>query len=173
MKFTTGTKTALSQVPVKLVLVFAAVAVVGSYLLYQKFASERAACEARQVAYNEIVAKAPEAIEVEFRKWTRTIAKSGVAEVWSGSNSQLLYIKHVPAVVSNTPFNEGEPEEWIVFAKSETGQMFKIKAWVADNERFVTSRGFDSSNTDELLWALISDKRMDLVKKLNIQIKPA
>lgn len=170
---TTTFKSTLSQAPVKLLTVFAAVVLVGGYLLCQKIADERAACEARQAAYNALVAKAPEAIEAEFRKWTLTIAKSGMAEVWSGSTSQLLYIHHVPAVVSNSLFYKGQPEQWIVFAKSETGQMFKIWVWVGDNERFVTSRGFDSANTDQLLEALISDQRMDLVKKLNIPIKPA
>lgn len=129
-----------------------------------------AVAAAAQAAYAAVVAKAPAEIEAAFNAWSATTVESGTVVKWSGAESQFLYIQFQPASSSYTGIDA--EEHWKVWAKSKSGRVFSVTFWLDDALRFVPNGPVEES-TEILLRNLISDKREDLVKKLNFPVKPA
>lgn len=146
-------------------------AAVGAYynLVYKP--REIATAAAANAAYQEAISRAPRDIEAEFKRWAVTTEEKGVALKWSGAESEILYIRYSPAW--SQKIGGDIPAEWSVWARSKSGRIFVVKFWLDDKLQFVASREVKESLQEYLIRALILDNREDLVKKLNLPLKPA
>lgn len=163
---------AQSDVLVIKVIVLAVVAMLVAVAVSVHFAlKQRERNATAQAAYKTAVSKAPVEIEHAFKQWSTTTVDSGTALKWSGLDSDILYIQHIPELVGSG--GSDSPEFWKVWARSKNGRIFVVTVWLNDKFQFEPSVNVKQVRQDELLEVLIQNKQEDLARKLNLPVKPA
>lgn len=134
---------------------------------YKKQEEKKAVAEA---AYEAAVSKAPAEIESSFKNWNAITAEKEVAVKWSGAESEILYLRFVPA---GQGMRTRVDERWEIWARTKAGKIFIVDYWLDKNLKVVGSQSFRQSSTEALLNTLLYDKKTDLIEKLKFQTKPA
>jgi hypothetical protein len=126
---------------------------------------------ADKALYDEAIATADHKIETIFKKWSAITVEQTSAFEWVGAKSNVLYTEYVPPIKSVSGSVSGE--QWKLWAMTGTGRIYFVTFWLDEKYQIQASETPIESSLERLMIALVSNKRQDLIKKLDLPLKPA